>query len=296
MYNIIYMEDLLDIILYNQFEKSKGNYDVSNELLLELSKKNNISVAQLYQRYNWLKSMDINPNIIHLKENHELIYKIFDEYNKMLNENSIEYYYTSGILSYLLVNKELERYHHDLDIFINMEDLEKLEKKCEEYGFSFERKLGYRSDGTKRIMLKMYYKNFKEIPITVFMYVRENDLSITQKDYFFNDDGEPCVENLYNSSEIAKLSFSDIPRVHNNIKYYSITLEALYLSKLNNRPKDIYDCNIFKKNIDETKLELLQSSFKSNKKNRIENAGQDKFYNFIFADYLKQKRLVKVHD
>lgn len=33
-----------------------------------------------------------------------------------------------GILAYLLVDRGLERYHHDLDIFINMEHLEKLKQ------------------------------------------------------------------------------------------------------------------------------------------------------------------------
>ena len=55
----------------------------------------------------------------------------------MLNENNIRYYYTSGILAYLLADKNLERYHHDLDIFINMNDLEMLEHICNNYNFSF---------------------------------------------------------------------------------------------------------------------------------------------------------------
>ena len=72
--------------------------------------------------------MEIDPNYYRLDEKHTLIYRIFDEYNKMLNQNNIEYYYTNGILAYLLVDRGLERYYRDLDIFMNMEHLEKLEQ------------------------------------------------------------------------------------------------------------------------------------------------------------------------
>ena len=35
-------------------------------------------------------------------------------------------------------------------------------------------------------MLKMYYQDAIEIPITLFMYVRREDNSIEQNDYFIN--------------------------------------------------------------------------------------------------------------
>ena len=207
--NKIDKDDLLDIKLFNIIENETLK-DKEKELL-ELADLNNIDIKKIYQRYSWLKQMGINPNVIHLKENHKIIYEIFSEYTKMLNDEKIEYYYTSGILSYLLVDKPLERYHHDLDIFINMNDLQKLESICKNYNFSFYRKLGERGDGTKRVMLKMYYKDIFNIPITVFMYVKEADLSVIQKDYFINENGNEFVEYMYNSPDISRLSFSDIP-------------------------------------------------------------------------------------
>lgn len=277
------IKDQEDIVLYNFFELVKATEDIVDE-----------EIENRYQRYLWLKEMNINPNEIHLEESHEEILYIFDRYNKMLNENGIEYYYTSGILSYLLVNRELERYHHDLDIFINMKDLEKLEKISGLYGFTFERKLGKRQDGTDRIMLKMKYCDHDDIPITVFMYIREKDGSITQNDYYIDENNKHLVERIYNSKTIVDLSFLDSPIKHNGIDYYSITLEALYLSKKGNRPKDIYDCKIFEKEIDQEKLKKLEESFKSNKANKVENATEDTYYDFIFKDEIeKGKVLVK---
>ena len=286
------VKDRLDMALYNIYNDSCREH-IKNERLKLMAKAHNIDIEDIKERYMWLVKMGIDPNICHLEENHNLIYKIFDEYNKMLNENNIEYYYTSGILAYLLVDKELERYHHDLDIFINMDDLEKLENICSKYGFSFERKMGERGDGTERVMLKMYYQDIVDIPITIFMYVREEDNSIIQKDYFIDEDGGEWVEYIYNSPVITELSFSDMPKVHNNIKYYSITKEALYLSKKENRPKDIYDCQIFKDSIDMNKLKRLEDSFIDNLENKIITACDDENASFIFNSNIKKKVLVK---
>ena len=289
---IMNKKDKLDILIYNICNDSCSEQSKIEKLNI-IASEYNIPIGNLFKRYKWLKDMKIDPNKIHLEENHQQIYKIFDEYNKMLNENNIEYYYTSGILSYLLVDRELERYHHDLDIFVNMEDLTKLEQVCNDYYFSFERKIGDREDGTKRVMLKMYYKDKMDIPITVFMYVRENDNSIIQKDYFIDKNGQNCVEYIYNSPSISELSFSNCPNFHNEIKYYSITPEALFLCKSGNRPKDIYDCAVFKHIIDINKLKKLEESFKNNFPNTIIKAEDDEYSNYIFENNTIKKVLVK---
>lgn len=289
---IMNKKDKLDILIYNICSDTCSKQSKIDKLSM-IASEYNIPIDDLFKRYNWLKDMKIDPNKIHLEENHQQIYKIFDEYNKMLNENNIEYYYTSGILSYLLVDRKLERYHHDLDVFVNMEDLTKLEQVCNDYNFSFERKIGDREDGTKRIMLKMYYKDKIDIPITVFMYVREKDNSIIQKDYFIGKNGQSCVEYIYNSPSISELSFSNCPKFHNEIKYYSITPEALFLCKSDNRPKDIYDCAVFKHIIDINKLKKLEESFKNNLPNVIMNAEDDEYSNYIFENNTIKKVLVK---
>ena len=224
--------------------------------------------------------MRINPNEIQLAKNHNDIFKIFNQCNRMFNENDIEYYYTSGILSYTLVDKPLQRYHHDLDIYVNLDDLGRLEDICGQYGFEFKRVLGDREDKTKRIMIKMYYEGIREIPITLFMYERKKDGTIEQSDFFI-DDNHIYVEKMYNSKETVDLSFSDKDYYNDGIKYHAITLEALYLCKDGNRSKDIYDCQQFERFVDKGKLELLKKEVKNNKKNEVFDAESDKYYSFI---------------
>lgn len=287
-------KDRLDILLYNTYNDASDNSSCMNKLKL-IADYYKVSIDYLHTRYLWLLNMEINPNYCHLDENHALIYKIFDEYNKMLNKNNIEYYYTSGILAYLLVDKGLERYHHDLDVFINMEHLEKLEQICNNYNFSFERKIGNRNDGTKRVMLKMYYQDNISIPITVFMYVKEKNGLVIQKDYYYDKNNRRLVEYIYNSPLISELSFSKLSKIHNGIKYHFITPEALYLCKIGNRPKDIYDCQVFSDIVDKDKLKELKEAFKSNLPNDIVDAENDMFSNYIFKNNANKKVLIK-HD
>lgn len=294
----MYKEDILDIMIYNIFDKLNFNESEENkkEVFSLIRNQFNVKddiVAILYQRYVWLKNMNINPNIIHLRENHCVVMDIFNKCNKMFNENAIEYYYTSGILSYLFVNKDLERYHHDLDIFVNMKDIHKLESICFENGFSLEKKIGDRDSHSKRVMLKLYSQEHREIPITIFMYVRQKDGSIIQNDYFIEDNGKLRLEKMFNSAEIVNLSFSDIPLYYKGIKYFAITPEALYLSKENGRKKDMYDCHIFDCCVDGEKLKLLKTAICNNGKNEVIDAILDPYYEFIYSDFNSKMRILK---
>ncbi len=143
------------------------------------------------------------------------------------------------------------------------------------------------------ILYLQYYDDKIDIPITIFMYARKKDNSIIQKDYFIDENGQKYVEYIYNSPSISELSFSNFPNFHNEIKYYSITPEALFLCKSGNRPKDIYDCNVFKHIIDISKLKKLEESFKNNLPNTIIKAENDEYSNYIFENNTLKKVLVK---
>lgn len=256
---IMYKEDVLDFVLVYI---SKLKTFTKDKILLQISSKSGLKYEDLIARLEWLQTMELTD--VQLHKNHMEVYDVFDNLNMLFKDNSIEHYYTSGILAFLLVGRDLERYHHDIDVFVNEVDLEKLEDISSMYGFSFYRKFGDRKDGTKRIMLKMQYKDI-DIPITVFMYEREKDNSITQKDYYYDITGDLMVELIYNNELSAKLSFNDEIQYFHNIPYKSISLEALYLCKKGGRPKDEYDCEIFKNFVNQDKLENLINAINLNK-------------------------------
>lgn len=259
------IEDIIDYFLIKlDCSGIPRNSDSFNQFLNDISSLNNnlLDSQDLLSRLNWLEQMELNDTNISLKANHTLVMNIFDAFNKFMDECNIEHYYTSGILSYILINKELERYHHDLDVFVNEKDLIKLEQECCKYGFVFKRIFGDRNDGTKRRILKVYYKNY-DLPITIFMYVRNRDNSIVQNDYFY-DNGELYVDHIYNSSDCVSLSFDESIHYHNGIPYKAITIEALYNCKNKARKKDIYDCMIMKPYVDFEKEEKLSFALEKN--------------------------------
>lgn len=260
--NISYKEDVLDFIL---IYISNIEENASNIVFNDLSIKLNLPYKALVDRCKWLKMMKLED--VQLHKNHVEIYKIFDKLNVLFYDNNIEHHYTSGILAFLLIGKKLERYHHDIDIFVNEDNLITLEKVSPRYGFKFFRQLGNREDGTKRIMIKMQYKNI-DIPITIFMYKREKDNSITQKDYFYDLKNHLMVEYIYNNPSSVELSFDNNFKYFHNLPYKAITLEALYLCKMNGRPKDRYDCEVFQDYVQKNKLKQLISAIQQNKSNR----------------------------
>ena len=292
MKDVKYINDFIDLLivkitkLFDNCIISEKKYNLLFELICQEFDIKSLEI--LKERYKWLTKLNLESNF-NLEKNHREIYEIFNEFNKLLYFNNIEHYYTSGILSFLLINKPLERYHHDLDIFILENDLEKLENVAHKYNFSFVRILGDRLDGTKRRILKMFYKDY-EIPITIFMYSREIDGSITQKDYFFDKMGNLMVEEIHNCPKCVDLSFCDKERYYNEIPYKSISLEALYLCKNGGRPKDIYDCSIISPFINKEKLHSLVKSSNENKKNKCFEILDENIKKFIGnKDFVMEK-------
>lgn len=224
-------------------------------------------------RVEWLKKMGLLNSDIQLKKSHIEILNTFDRINILLNSINADYYHTSGLLTYLLTNNELERYHHDLDIFISEKNLDELKKSCSETEFEFREYLGQKDDNCKRRTIKIY-DNQNNITISIFIFERLHDNSIIVNDYYFDSEGNLKMDQDYNSPESAKLSFSDELKNHNGIPYYSITLEALYNCKKGRNYKHQYDCSIIEKEVDfylESKIDaarepLRHFDFVENKK------------------------------
>lgn len=87
---------------------------------------------------------------------------------------------------------------------------------------------------------------YKRIPMSVglFLFEWQPDNSITTKEYYFeNQNGieQLFVDEHHFSKDYTDMSFSNLIRYHNSSPYKMMSLESIYNSKKNSRPKDRYD-------------------------------------------------------
>lgn len=203
----------------------------------------------LIERLNWLKSMNMEHSQMPLSENHKLVLEVFDKFNEIIGIN-FDAYYTGGLMGYLAIKHPLERYHGDLDLFINEEQLESLYELVKQSDdFTFVSNMNDKEENGHEFKIQ-----YKDTPMSIglFLFERKSDNEIITKEYFHknnNQNEELLVNEHHLVPEYAQMIFSDQIRQHNGIPYKMQSLESIYNSKKNSRPKDRYDASIIKDNI-----------------------------------------------
>ena len=203
----------------------------------------------LIERLNWLKSMNMEHSQMPLSENHKLVLEVFDKFNEIIGIN-FDAYYTGGLMGYLAIKHPLERYHGDLDLFINEEQLESLYELVKQSDdFTFISNMNDKEENGHEFKIQ-----YKDTPMSIglFLFERKSDNEIVTKEYFHknnNQNEELLVNEHHLVPEYAQMIFSDQIRQHNGIPYKMQSLESIYNSKKNSRTKDRYDASIIKDNI-----------------------------------------------
>lgn len=206
-------------------------------------------------RIDWLNDLRHHEGTFQLEMHHKTLLSYFNLLNKILNDNKIDYFHASGFLCCLLVDRPLERYHHDIDLYVNIEDMNKIKNVFNNGDFE----LIHTCEKNDKGILRHGYKiesSLYNIPIWLSFYKKLNDGTIYMQEYYQNMDGTCFTKENYNSPLCCKLSL--IKHEYNNISFPSLSLEALYVSKSDNRKKDIFDCNIIKNFVDYNKTEKLK--------------------------------------
>jgi len=218
-------------------------------LITSLSEKYS-SKEDLMTRLNWLKSMNMTHPQMPLSENHKLVIEAFDKFNQIIGTN-FDSYYTGGLMGYLATSHPLERYHGDLDLFINEEQLEALyEIVMQSEDFEFISNMDHKEENGHEF--KIQYKG-TPMSIGLFLFERKPNNEIVIKEYYHlnnNPSEELLVNEQHLSPEYAQMIFANDIRNHNGIPYRMQSLESIYNSKKKSRPKDRYDATIIKDSID----------------------------------------------
>ena len=220
------------------------------KLLTAINPEKYTSANDLMKRLSWLKSMNLEHPQMPLSENHKLVIEAFDKFNQIIG-TSFDSYYTGGLMGYLAIDHPLERYHGDLDLFINEEQLESLyELVSQNEEFEFISNMDHKEQNGHEF--KVQYKD-TPMSIGLFLFERKSDDEIVIKEYYHsnnNPNEELLVNEQHLAPEYAKMIFSNQIKQHNGIPYRMQSLESIYNSKKNSRPKDRYDASIIKDSVD----------------------------------------------
>lgn len=218
-------------------------------MIISLSEKYSTK-DDLMTRLSWLKSINMTHPQMPLSENHKLVMEAFDRFNQIIGTN-FDAYYTGGLMGYLATNHQLERYHEDLDLFINEDQLESLyEIVTQSEDFKFISNMDHKEENGHEF--KIQYKG-TPMSIGLFLFERKSNNEIVIKEYYHlnnNPSEELLVNEQHLSPEYAQMIFSGNIRIHNDIPYRMQSLESIYNSKKNSRPKDRYDASIIKDSVD----------------------------------------------
>lgn len=256
--------DYLIVSLSDLIDKGKiQTKDVLNHLnLITTLSKDYPTPEALIARLNWLKAMNMTHTKMPLTENHKLVTEVFDKFNQIIRTD-FDAYYTGGLMGYLATNHPLERYHSDLDLFVNETQLDALYQKIKQSDdFKFVSNLDKKTDHTGH----EFKINYKDTPMSVglFLFERKPDNKIILKSYYYAQNGSQTnllVDEKHLIPDYANLFFTDNICEHNYIPYRMQSLESIFLSKQGPRPKDQYDAKIMEPNVNlflVNKLNLLK--------------------------------------
>lgn len=219
-------------------------------LLIDLKCEKYKTTEDLMNRLSWLKSMNMEHPQMPLSKNHQLVLEVFDRFNEVIGTN-FDAYYTGGLMGYLATKHPLERYHGDLDLFINEDQLEVLsELITQSQDFEFISNMDHKEQNGHEF--KVQYKG-TPMSIGLFLFERKPDDEIVIKEYYHlnnNPNEELLVNEKHLAPEYAKMIYSKQVREHNGIPYRMQSLESIYNAKKNSRPKDRYDASVIKDSVD----------------------------------------------
>lgn len=250
------INDSIDIILIslnsllNRKVLSQDDIFPNLDLLLSLNPEKYNSTNDLIKRLNWIKSMNMENSQMPLTENHKLVMETFDKFNNLIGLN-FDCFYTGGLMGYLATNHPLERYHSDLDLFINEQQLEMLyELVNQSQDFDFVSNMDHK--GVNGHEYKITYKG-TPMSIGLFLFERTPNQEIVLKEYYYDDKNKSdklFVDEHHLSKDYANMMFSNQVIKYNGTLYRMQSLESIYNAKKNSRPKDRYDANIIRDFVD----------------------------------------------
>jgi hypothetical protein len=203
-----------------------------------------------------------------MEENHELINTTLYKACTLMNEAGIDYYIVGALPCFIKAGIPLFRYHDDIDIMVNENDIPKTREIMEMMGYKFqddrfptvERYEEMQKHKPPHTVLAQNPDN--EFHIGFFCFRREPDNSITKREYEHRlENGEVKTDVLERRNGVigTELKFDDHPISFAGTTFRAGSLEDTYhLKQCTSRPKDLTDMAKLAPYIDQAKLEEIK--------------------------------------
>lgn len=250
-------ESLMDCLIFRLAKRIKKGIISENdvyeniELILDLYPEKFKTFDDLKARYKYLKGLWLREDNMNedykerLKENHKNVIEVFDKFNQLICDlvsNWLDCFYTWWLVGYFWTNTELERYHTDVDIYLNVDDLEKLKtfiEKNKDSWFKFIDNLKNKWPNGHEYMIKLWNNS---VPIWIFLFKRFENWKISRVEYHYNEKWDIVTsETPIWKPEIELWTY-------NNTIYKRQSLKSVYESKKNlKREKDQHDAELMAK-------------------------------------------------
>lgn len=236
----------------------------NSDLILVLNPDKYKTSDNLIARLGWIKSMNMTHPQMPLTENHKLVIEAFDKLNGLIG-TQFDSFYTGGLMGYLATNHQLERYHGDLDLFINENQLPQLYNLIQQSeDFEFESNMNHKEENGHEF--KLVYKG-TPMSVGLFLFDRLQNQEMVLKEYYYPNQERSSglhINERHLSGEYASMVFSNQIMEHNGIPYKTQSLEGIYHAKRDLRPKDRYDAKIVESFVDMNIVHRLDTEKQGN--------------------------------
>ena len=257
----------LSQIVYRVLGSNEELYNYSLEVIRNINPQICPPVEEMKSRLSRMFSNEVDGNMS-LDENHKLINEELVRFTTLLNQAEIDYYIVGALPCFLKTGQQLFRYHDDIDIMVNEEDIPKLAEIIQSTGYIFhddrfpslERLKEMEQNKPPHTVLAQNPNN--EFHLGFFTFRREQDNSITMREYSHRvENGTVVVDVLERQSDPigTMLRYDDNPTEYMGTTFRTSTVESVFsLKEYTRRPKDVTDNEHLKPFIDEKKLSALK--------------------------------------
>ena len=242
------------------------------------------------------KMKNIHPGNMSLEENHNLIEETLVNLCNKLNTLGVDYYLVGALPCYIATGTSLTRYHEDIDIMLNEEDIENVIIALQETDYDFQDRRynnenSYNPD-TNIVAgeheLRAQNRN-NEFHLGFFPFVRGKEGEMIYRHYFQTNESDEEVTMIWEwplTLEETQLRYDETPVQYKGTSFRMGSLEHVYSIKsyTQNWPdkeKDQYDIAMLEKSgmLDYDKVKRIQELHKLNSSLRtiipsdLENSG-----------------------